>query len=183
MRTVPIASSPTERPQMSYDILRNSGEKSFKCNNWAWPKYLTVGTAFGWAPAGALHRFVWGEESVLVEHPSGSYFGNDHQRVTDDDACALGASLNLAIATVNAGLAMTDDQVAALKEFEITSDDPYKDFDPKVRAAMAKLIEQCRAEYPPVVRTIQTPQGSFDVNIRGIMDLAEVVSAGGFTVA
>jgi hypothetical protein len=39
------------------------------------------------------------------------------------------------------------------------------------------------AEHPDEVRTIRTRKGTFDVNVPGMMDLAEVAAAGGFTIA
>ena len=163
---------------MSYDIISKSSDKRFKCNNWAWPRYLAVGTAFGWVPAGAVFPSNFG-----VVPTSQSYFGNDWQQVTDHDALAFGAALELAIAAINAESPMTDSQEAALKEFEVTSDDPYTDLPPKVQAFIIEFIEQSRAEHPPIVRTIQTQRGSFNVDIHGIIDLADVVSAGGFFIA
>jgi hypothetical protein len=124
-----------------------------------------------------------GSEPIISEHSSRSYFGSDWQQVTDDDALAFGAALELAIAAINAESPMTDSQEAALKEFEVTSDDPYTDLPPKVQAFIIEFIVQSRAEHPPIVRTIQTQRGSFDVDIHGIMDLADVVSAGRFFIA
>jgi hypothetical protein len=171
---------------MTYDIISKSSDKRFKCNNRAWPKYLAVGTAFGWVPAGAVFSIeFWGggSEPIISEHPSRSYFGSDWQQVTDDDALAFGAALELAIAAINAESPMTDSQEAALKEFEVTSDDPYTELPPKVHAFIIEFIERSRAEHPTIVRTIQTQRGSFDVDIHGIMDLADVVSAGRFFIA
>jgi hypothetical protein len=135
---------------MSYDIISKSSDKRFNCNNWAWPKYLAVGTAFGWVPAGAVFPIeFWGggSEPIISERPSRSYFGNDWQQVTDDDALAFGAALELAIAAINAESPMTDSQEAALKEFEVTSDDP-SDLPPEIRAFIIELVEQSRASIP-----------------------------------
>jgi hypothetical protein len=77
---------------MTYDIISKSSDKRFKCNNRAWPSYLAAGAAFGWVPAGAVFSIeFWedGSEPIISEHPSQSYFGNDWQQVTDDDALAF----------------------------------------------------------------------------------------------
>ena len=165
---------------MGYGIRSKSSYKAFDCSSGAWPKYFALGTAFGWVPAGAVFP---SNSGVAGEPTSRSYFGNDWQQVTDDDALAFGAALELAIAAINAESPMTDSQEAALKEFEVTSDDPYTDVPPQVRAFIIELMQKSLAKFPPVVRTIQTQRGSFDVDIHGIMDLADVVSAGGFFIA
>ena len=45
--------------------------------------------------------------------PLGSYLGNYWQEVTDDDAHAMAAALNLAVAARNAGSLLTDEQATA----------------------------------------------------------------------
>src|SRR4051812_43009313 len=99
---------------MSYELLGSTG-KYWTCHQLAWRDYLMVATAFGWAPDGAFNGH-------FGEHPSGSYLGNDWQQVTDDDARAFGAALNLAVAAINAGSAMTNAQVTVLKAFQIGHD-------------------------------------------------------------
>lgn len=96
---------------MGYDILggRNG---SWHCHQSDWRYYLDVAKAFGWVPQGAFFKC---DEGGYGEHPSGSYLGNDWQIATDDDAHALAVALNLAVATVNTGSPMTDEQAAALK--------------------------------------------------------------------
>ena len=166
---------------MGYDILSKSG-KSFWCQQSAWPDYLEVAIAFGWAPAGAFFK---NDEAGFGPHPSASYLGNDWQQVTDDDARAFGAALNLAITTVKAGSPLIDDQAGKLREFEVDDCDPFADFDltEESRDALVKIRSLYLAEHPREVRTIHTRCGSFDVNLRGMIDLADVVSAGGFTIA
>jgi hypothetical protein len=67
---------------MSYEILGNNG-KYWTCHQLAWPDYLRVAAAFGWAPEGAFFK---NDELGFGDHPSGSYTGNDWQQVTDADA-------------------------------------------------------------------------------------------------
>jgi hypothetical protein len=166
---------------MSYEVLGKNGEY-WTCHQDAWPGYLKVATAFGWAPEGA---FFINDEFGLRYHPSGSYLGNDWQLVTDDDARAFGAALRLAIAAINAGSPMTDDQVTALKAFDEKDDgEPFfscLNLTERQRSFFLKM----EAEYVATaeIRTIHTLDRSFDVNARGMMDLADVVSAGGFTIA
>jgi len=167
---------------MSYEVLSSKG-KYWTCQQSAWPDYLKVATAFGWAPDGAFFK---NDEVGLGDHPSGSYLGNDWQQVTDADARAFGTALNLAVATINAGSPMTDTQVTVLKAFEIDDGEPfYATFTltEQQRAAFLKMKVEYLAEHPDEVRTIRACHGTFDVNIRGMMDLAEVAAAGGFTIA
>jgi hypothetical protein len=98
---------------VSYEILGNNG-KYWSCNQGGWFSYLKVATAFGWAPEGAFFK---DDEAGFGPHPSGSYLGNDRQRVTDEDARAFGAALRLALATADLGLPMTADQKDALADF------------------------------------------------------------------
>jgi hypothetical protein len=166
---------------MGYDILSNSG-KYFGCQQCTWPNYLRIATAFGWISAGAFFK---NDEGGFGAHPSGSYLGNDWQQVTDDDARAFGAALKLAIAMINAGLPLTDDQITKLKEFEFDDSDPFADVDltEEARVGLGKIKDEYLAEHPNEIRTIRTRYKTFDVNLRGIIDLAEVVSDGGFTIA
>src|SRR4051812_5064336 len=106
--------------QMGYDMLGDTG-KDWSCGQLAWRDYLVLATAFGWAPDGAFFKC---DEAGFGEHPSGSYLGNDWQQVTKDDACGMAAALNLAVATINAGSPMTDNQVTALKKFEEIDEEP-----------------------------------------------------------
>jgi hypothetical protein len=165
---------------MSYEILGSNGNY-WTCHQSAWPDYLKVAAAFGWAPEGAFFK---DDEGGSGPHSSGSYLGNDRQQVTDDDARAFGAALHLAIATINARSPMTDDQAMALKEFEIEESGPfYTMLSEKQQAGFLKIEAEYLAAHPDEIRTIRTRHGTFDVNLRGMMDLAEVVSAGGFTIA
>jgi hypothetical protein len=166
---------------MSYEILGSDG-KYWTCHQMAWRDYLKVATAFGWAPEGAFFK---NDEGGFRPHPSGSYLCNDWQQVGDDDARAFGAALNLAIATINAHSPMTDDQAMILKEFEIQEGEPFyiSFFNEQQRAAHLRLEAEYLAAHPDEIRTIRTRHGTFEVNLRMMMDLAEVVSAGGFTIA
>jgi hypothetical protein len=150
---------------MSYEILGKSGNY-WTCPQCSWQHYLRIATAFGWAPDGAFFK---NDEGGFGPHPSGSYLGNDWQLVTDEDARAFSAALNLAIDAVNAGSPLTADQADALKNMltadqadalkniEVTSNDRYADFDPNEQSCVASLST--------------------------IADLAEVAALGGFTIA
>jgi hypothetical protein len=158
-----------------------SNGKYWTCHQSAWPDYLKVATAFGWAPEGAFFK---DDEGGFGPHSCGSYLGNDRQQVTDDDARAFGAALHLAIATINARAPMSDDQAMALKEFEIDKSGPfYTMLSEKQQASFLRREPEYLAAHPDEIRTIRTRHGTFEVNPRMIMDLAEVVSAGGFTIA
>ena len=165
---------------MSYEVLGSNG-KYWTCHQGAWRDHLKVATALGWAPEGAFFR---DDERGFGPHDSGSYIGNDWQQVGYDDARAFGAALHLAIATINARSPMTDDQAMALKEFEIDKSGPfYTMFTEQQQASFLRREPEYLAAHPDEIRTIRTRHGTFDVNLRMIMDLAEVVSAGGFTIA
>ena len=88
---------------MSYEILRSNG-KYWTCHQSDWGGYLDVAIAFGWLPEGAFFKC---DEGGFGEHRSGSYIGNDFQIVADDDAHAMAAALNLAVATIDAGSPMS----------------------------------------------------------------------------
>jgi hypothetical protein len=170
-----------EEKQMSYEILGSTGK--WTCRQWDWRNYLNAAIVFGWHPEGAFFK---NDEGGYGEHPSGSYFGNDYQIVTDNDARAMAAALNLAVATINAGSPMTDNQVMVLKEFKIDDGDPFwkhPGFTEEQRAFFLALEAKYLAEHPDELRTIHTRNGTFDINIRGMMDLAEVASAGSFTIS
>ena len=165
---------------MSYEILGSKGQY-WTCQQRAWRDYLKVATAFGWAPEGAFFK---DDEEGFGPRSCGSYLGNDRQQVTDDDARAFGAALHLAIATINARSPMTDDQAMALKEFEIDKSGPfYTRLTEQQQASFLRREPEYLAAHPDEIRSIRPRHGSFDVNLRMIMHLAEVVSAGGFTIA
>jgi hypothetical protein len=93
-------------------------------------------------------------------------------------------ALHLAIATINARSPMTDDQAMALKEFEIDKSGPfYTMLSEKQQAGFLRREPEYLAAHPDEIRTIRTRHGTFEVNLRGMMDLADVVSADGFTIA
>lgn len=164
---------------MSYEILGSTG-LYWTCNQYSWKFYIDVAIAFGWEPESAFFKC---DIEGYSEHPRGSYLGNSWQKVTDDDARAIAASLDLAVATINAGSPMSDNHATALKEFVDDGEPFWKDLNLTERQRNGFL--KIEAEYlaTRVVRTIRTRNGAFDVNIRGTMDLADVVSAGGFTIA
>jgi hypothetical protein len=172
----------TERKEkMSFEILGSTGE-DWSCPQLMWESYLDLAEAFGWKPEGAF--FKCDPQTGFGPYPSGSYTCNDWQIVTDDDARAMAAALNRAIAKINAGAPMTDEHVEVLKKFKI-GDPFWKDprLTEKQRAVFIALEAEYVGEHPDELRTIHTPNGTFDVNIRQIMDLADVASAGLFTIA
>jgi hypothetical protein len=165
---------------MSYEILGSTG-KYWTCHQCDWGDYLDVAVAFGWEPAGAFFKC---DEGGHGEHPSGSYFGNSFQIVTDGDARAMAAALNRAVATINAGSPMTDNQATALRAFEIDSGEPvWRDLELTERQLTAFLKIQAECLAARGVGTIRTHKGTFDIDIRGVMDLADVAGAGSFTIA
>ena len=105
--------------------------------------------------------------------------------MTDGDARAMAAALNRAVATINAGSPMTDEQAAALKPLEVDHRDPLLELNltEMQRAALLRRRDEYLAAHPDEFRSIRTGHGTFDVNIRGVMDLAHVASAGSFTIA
>jgi hypothetical protein len=170
-----------ERP-MSFEILGRTG-KYWSCHQFDWGNYLDVAIAFGWDPEGAFFK---DDEGGYGEHPSGNYFNNDRQIVTDSDARGMAAALNSAVTTINAGSPLTDEQVKVLKKFEIGTDlvlSQCVQFTEEQRAGLLKLEAEYLAAHPDEFRTIRTRNGSFDVNLRQIMDLADVATAGSFTIA
>jgi hypothetical protein len=104
---------------MGYDIAGKNG-KGWGCNNSAWGRFLDVAIAFGWKPKGAI--FPPGTFDDEAELPSviESYFSNSWQRVTDEDARAMGAALSLAVDAIRSRKDpndMPDDQVSAIQAF------------------------------------------------------------------
>jgi hypothetical protein len=145
---------------MSYEILGNNGGY-WTCRQGSWGFYLDVALAFGWIPKGAIYQH---DVSGFFTGPADTYHGNNQQQVGDEDARAFGTALKVAIASAKAGIPMTDGQVRALKFFEIDDDLPDD-------------LENGPAEHPEA-RTIRA---RYDLSsVRG---LAELVSAGGFTIA
>jgi hypothetical protein len=166
---------------MSYEIVGNSG-KYWTCHQSAWSDYLVLAVAFGWAPDGAFFKC---DEGGFGEHVSGSYLGNDWQMVTDDDARAMATALNLAIAVINAGAPLTQNQANALKAFAIDNNEWWQNLEltKEQRNALQKIRAEYLAAHPSEVRTLRTHRGTFDVDTRSLMDLADVVGAGGFRIA
>jgi hypothetical protein len=169
---------------MSYEILGSTG-KYWSCHQCDWRGYLDVAIAFGWVPEGAFFKC---DEAGYGEHPSGSYIGNDRQIVTGDDASAMAAALNRAVTTINAGLSLTDEQAAALAGLRVLGMDEEDllleyEWTEVQGTALRKIRNEYLAAHPDEVRTIYTRHRSFDLNIRGILDLAGVASAGWFKIA
>jgi hypothetical protein len=166
---------------MSYEILGSTGQY-WSCHQCAWRHYLKIAIAFGWVPEGAFFKC---DEVGFGEHPSGSYSGNDWQIVTDDDARAMAAALNLAVATINARSPMTDEQATVLNEFKFDKREPFWKtlLTEGQRVGLLKIEADYVAMHPDEIRTIRTGYGTFDVNVRPIMDLADVAGAGGFIIA
>jgi hypothetical protein len=164
---------------MSYEILGNTG-KYWACNQHDWPDYLKLATAFGWVPEGAFFKC---DEMSFGQYSSGSYLGNDLQQVTDGDGRAMQAALNLAVASVNAQTTLTKEQAIALEAFALQDRDPLSNYlsEPQ-RSAHQKFEMNYLIDHPRVVRTLRTGCGTFDVDMREIIALADAVG-GGFTIA
>jgi hypothetical protein len=165
---------------MSYEIVGNTG-KYWTCHQSAWHDYLILAVAFGWAPDGAFFKC---DEAGFGEHASGSYLGNDWQIVTDDDARAMATALNLAVAVINSGAPMTDNQAKALKAFAV-NDNESSWQNLKLTEEQRKALQQMDSKAFSMLgrRMIRTHRGSFDVNILRILALADVAGAGGFSIA
>jgi hypothetical protein len=80
---------------------------------------------------------------------------------------------------------MTDEQAAALKALETDYYDPHLEakLTKRHRAFLLGIRNEYLTAHPDEVRTIRITRESFNVNVRGIMDLADVASAGKFTIA
>jgi hypothetical protein len=72
---------------LGYDILSNTTQKSWSCNQHSWGSILGLAQHFGWVP----------------EHNAGTYYmGNDFQKVSDKDACGIARALDRAIVYIEA---------------------------------------------------------------------------------
>jgi hypothetical protein len=105
---------------MGYELFGHGGA-SF--NSAAWGSSLVVAEAFGWEPTGTIMpddcEGTW----------NGSYFSNDLQRVTRQDARELGLALHRAIAAIRAGNALTEEHAKAVAEgFDIRSAEMLGDY-------------------------------------------------------
>jgi hypothetical protein len=90
---------------MGVDLMGPHGEASF---NWpTWRHCLKVALVFGWRPAGTVLR------TDYDDRWGGTYFSNDYQEVTDDDAHALAAALYRAVTALWTGQGRTEEQVKA----------------------------------------------------------------------
>lgn len=164
---------------MSYEILSNSG-KYWTCHQSAWADYLMLATTFGWAPEGAFFKE---DEGGFGPHPSGSYLGNDWQKVTDQDARAFGAALHCAIGAVRAGAALTADQAAVLELFETNEDDESDLFGKPGETSQTPAIRHQEPTLDKESVYDPTHRRCFIVNLNLVMDLAEIAARGGFTIA
>lgn len=105
--------------------------------------------------------------------------------MTDDDAQAMAAALELAIATINAGSPMTDGQAKALRTLETDHQNLLMEFErsQQQQAGLLTMRNEYLAEHLDGVRTVRTSNGTFDINIRQMMDLIDVARIGGLTIA
>lgn len=117
---------------------------------------------------GAKGAFIKCDEGGYGEHSSGSYLGNDRQKVTDADAQAMAAALELAIATINADSPMTDGQAKALRTLKTNQQDLLMEFgwSQQQRAGLLTMRNEYLAEHLDGVRTVRTSNRTFDINIR-----------------
>jgi len=65
----------------------------------AWPIIRKLAENFGWQPSGTLPPVSWDAEIEKVGEWPGHYTSNDGQLVTAQDALALGAALEAALAS------------------------------------------------------------------------------------
>ncbi len=77
---------------MGMDLISDHGVESFNCSGWRY--CLETAERFGWKPEGTLAG------RQCIGEWDGGYYGNDYQKVTDRDACALGGALLRAVAAL-----------------------------------------------------------------------------------
>lgn len=96
---------------MGVDFIRHGDDLSL---NWqAWRACFELARAFGWAPVGTVaHRDYSGPWS-------GTYFTNDLQEVTDEDARALAAALRRARTELKTKTRLTKEQTQAWEGMNI----------------------------------------------------------------
>jgi hypothetical protein len=91
---------------MGVDFISDHGDTSF---NWpAWRGCFELALAFGWKPAGTVAPCDYDGPGRW----DGTYFRNDLQAVTDEDASALAVALRRALAAQRAGT-LTAEQAKA----------------------------------------------------------------------
>jgi hypothetical protein len=91
---------------MGFDLIGHGGA-SFGWDEWR--SCLALAQTFGWRPEGTI-------APPHYEHDwDGSYLSNDLQEVTDTDARALGAALYRAVAAIEAGQTLSEEQETMLK--------------------------------------------------------------------
>jgi hypothetical protein len=79
---------------MGYDLVGARG--SYRAGR-AWGDILKIAHAWGWKPQGTLSRPMHPEHIDFERH---SYFGNDWQLVTAEDAAEMAHAVRLAIADI-----------------------------------------------------------------------------------
>ena len=87
---------------MGVDLIRNNEEMGF---NWSgWRKILEIAFNHGWKPTGTVNDI--DQDGKPIQDWSGTYFSNDYQYVTDEDAKNLAEALERAISEFDEELYM-----------------------------------------------------------------------------
>lgn len=85
---------------MGYDLTNHAGQQ-FRFNMTGWSKLFDLAVEFGWHPAGTkAENWIDAQTGEVVRDYSdwdGSYFYNEYQYVTSEDASALAAALERAL--------------------------------------------------------------------------------------
>lgn len=95
---------------MGVDLMGRGG-MSFSWDGWR--SSLGVAKAFGWQPAGTLRP-----DGIKGEW-NGTYFANELQSVTDDDARAMARALFRALNAVSTEQPLSTEQKKALEEADL----------------------------------------------------------------
>ena len=83
---------------MGYDLSNVNG-KYFRWNMWGWAEVVNLALAYGWQPKGTELEYndeyyeTYQQWEKVSQDLDGSYFGNNGQRVTKEDAQAFGEAL------------------------------------------------------------------------------------------
>ncbi len=102
---------------MGYELLGRRGGY-WSCTQHSWGDFINVAIAFGWQPQGAIQSKQDADDGIPASSGLDSYFGNDRQMVTAEDACAFAAAIRKAIvATEQDPNHLPDNQVTAIQAF------------------------------------------------------------------
>jgi hypothetical protein len=130
---------------MGYELVSDSGaETGFNLFSWAIARRLAED--FGWQPRGTLPPEGWDAEVEKIGEWDGRYTSNDGQFVTAEDALALGASLEAALASdvfETRIRSLYAGAVAQIRSGGVSVADPESDA-PAWRSSFAEFVHFCR---------------------------------------